>query len=372
MNRRDILKLALATSGTAAIAPYISFSKAEESHSQSMNEQRLREVATSSGVIFGAAIRKKHLVDDPLYSLLVANQCGILVPELELKWEALRPEPDQFNFHDGDWLYEYGRSNRMAFRGHTLVWEAALPKWFQYTVTSQNAKTIMIDHITTVVRRYAGKMHSWDVVNEAFQIEDGRPDGLKITPWLQLIGPEYIEIAFHAAHKADPRATLVYNENWLEPEDAGGDRKRNAVLTLLTRLKKNNVPVHGLGVQSHLYAETNVAGPKFERFLRQVSDWALSIMVTEMDVRDQNAPADIAVRDRLIAGQYHKYLSFMLQFPAVKTVIMWGLSDRYTWIAKHNPRGDGLPVRPLPYDAELKPKPAWHAIRNAFEEARRR
>src|SRR5262249_17516261 len=154
------------------------------------------------GLLFGAALRKKHLCDDQPYANLASQQCGILVPELELKWDMLRPTPDQYDFSGGDWLYEFATSHRMLFRGHTLVWEGALPGWFTTTVTAKNAKTMLLDHISKVVGHYAGKMHSWDVVNEGLQIGDGRSDGLKNTPWLKMLGPEYIEIAFHAAHEA--------------------------------------------------------------------------------------------------------------------------------------------------------------------------
>jgi endo-1,4-beta-xylanase len=332
----------------------------------------LRDIASAKGIVFGAAVPKEQLIANQYFAAITGQQCGILVPEVELKWKALRPSPDEYDFSSADWLLNFAKSHQMLFRGHTLVWEQALPNWFGHVVTAENAKKVMVDHITTVARRYAGKMHSWDVVNEAFQIEDGRIDGLKNTPWLRFIGPDYIETAFHAAHEADPNATLVYNENWLEPEDAATDKKRKAVLSLLTRLKKDNVPVHALGIQSHLFAGTNACNESYKRFLHEISDLGLSIMITEMDVREKNVPAEIAIRDRIIASQYYKFLTFMLQFPAVKTVVTWGLSDRYTWITTHDPRPDGIPVRPLPYDAEMNPKPAWEAIRNALQEARQR
>ena len=332
----------------------------------------LRDAAFANGITFGSAVPKEQLLANPSFATIVGQQCGILTPEVELKWKALRPSPDRYDFAAGEWLLNFAHSHEMMFRGHTLVWEQALPNWFGSVVTAQNANKMMTDHIFTVARRYAGKMHSWDVVNEAVQIEDGRPDGLKNTPWLRMIGPGYIETAFHAAHEADPHATLVYNENWIEPDDAAADKKRKAVLALLTGLKRNNVPVHALGIQSHLFAETNACNASYQRFLQQVSDLGLSIMITELDIRDKNAPAGIATRDRLIAGQYYKYLSFMLLFPAVKTIITWGLSDRYTWITTHDPRPDGIAVRPLPYDAEMNQKPAWQAIQNALQEARRR
>ena len=124
-----------------------------------------------------------------------------------------------------------------------------------------------------------------------------------------------------------------------------------------------------MGVQSHIFAETYTTGPQFKRFLEEVSDLGLEILVTEMDVRDQNLPGDVALRERLVAEQYYRYLSFMLQFKAVKTVLTWGLSDRYSFVAVHNARRDGLPARTLPYDADLNPTPSWGAMQRAFRDA---
>jgi endo-1,4-beta-xylanase len=330
--------------------------------------ESLREYAAQKGIIFGSAISNLQLHDAP-YSSLLARQCAIAVPENALKWAAVRPTPASFDFSASDALYQFAHFNNMLFRGHTLVWEQALPKWFQSTVNSANAKQIMLDHISQVVRHYTGKMHSWDVVNEAYRIEDGRPDGLKVTPWLQFIGPGYIEMAFHAAHEADPEALLVYNENWLEPDDATAEKKRQSVLAMLKDFRKRNVPIHALGTQSHIYAETNTTGPNYKRFLEQVSDLGLAILVTEMDIRDKQSNSDLGARDRLIAKQYYDYLSFMLQFKALTAVLTWGLTDRYTWLAQAGSAATGLPVRPLPYDEDLQPTPSWNAIRRAFEEA---
>src|SRR5690242_10586225 len=132
MNRRDLLKLAVVLGGTAVVAPQSTFCSAAAAFDGGSKDEliALRDIAASKGLLFGSAIPKKNLFGDPLFSRLVSRQCGILVPELELKWEALRPAPDQFDFRGGDWLYEYTKTNQMKFRGHTLVWEAALPTWF--------------------------------------------------------------------------------------------------------------------------------------------------------------------------------------------------------------------------------------------------
>ena len=372
MTRRDLLELALTTCGIAACAqgsglPSAMHSAPEADSSNALSS--LREVAASRGILFGSMVLKKTLAGEPIYADLVAQQCGIIVPGNELKWDTLHPAPNQFDFSEGDWIEQFARTHGMRFRGHTLVWEQALPQWFIATVNRENAERVLLSHISTVVGHYAGKVHSWDIVNEAILIEDGRADGLKVTPWLGYLGPEYIDLAFHAAHQADPQAMLVYNENWIEPENREAEQRRQAVLSLLTRLVRRKVPIHGLGIQSHFVAETYVAGPNFKRFLQRVEDLGLSILITEMDVRDYLLPGDIVVRDGLVAKQYYNYLSFILQVKSVNTVLAWGLSDRSTWISKRNPRRDGLPVRPLLYDAELQSKPAFAAVMRAFTEA---
>ncbi|HLY62261.1 MAG TPA: endo-1,4-beta-xylanase [Terriglobia bacterium] len=337
----------------------------------SASSMTLRESAAQKGIVYGSALRGMGL-KDPSFADLFVRECGIAVPEGALKWGTLRPTPDTYDFGGGDWLLSFASQHAMKFRGHTLIWDGDLPAWFNSYINADNAAAMTATHISNVVRHYAGRVTSWDVVNEGIQIQDGQPDGLKMNPWLRFIGPDYIGMAFRVAHAADPQATLVYNENWLEPEDSTTEQRRRATLALLTKLKNKGVPVHALGVQSHVFAETCTTGPRFKHFLDEVSDLGLEIMVTEMDVRDQNLRGGPAECQRLVAEQYYRYLSFMLQFKSVKTVLTWGLSDRYTWINKHNPRADGLPTRPLPYDDNLQPTLAWYAIHKAFEEAGQR
>jgi endo-1,4-beta-xylanase len=331
----------------------------------------MRTLAASKGLLFGTAMRDSS-IQDSQFALLVAEQCSILVPEWALKWDTLRPRLDRFDFRPADALLKFAEANKLYYRGHTLIWHEALPGWFATTVNSSNARAILLDHISTVVRHYAGKMSSWDVVNEIIDPSDGNPDGLRESPWLRFIGPEYVETAFHAAHEADPKAVLVYNENQLESDNAHTDAKRQRVLALIKNLLRKGVPIHALGIQSHIPPEGFVGCQNFRRFLQEVSDQGLAIFVTEMDVSDQLLVGDLTQRDNLVASRYYEYLSFILQFPSVKGVVTWGLSNRYTWLARNEPRKDGLPVRPLPFDADLKPTEAWDAIQRAIAKAPKR
>jgi len=328
----------------------------------------LRSGTGAKGLIYGGAAGMSALETDTLFAAAYAGESGMLVPESELKWNALRPTPDTFDFTGGDWLLSFAQANNMLFRGHNLVWHQALPSWFSSYMTPANAEQMLVNHISTVVGRYAGKVHSWDVVNEAIAPWENGPDGLRTSsPWYQLLGDRYIDIAFRSAAAADPNALLVYNESGLEYDTPEADVKRADVLNLLGKLKAAGTPVHALGIESHLRgAETRFNPDKLRAFLNGVASLGLKIMVTELDVSDQNLPADTTIRDQIVAGAYEDYLSTVLQEPAVIAVMTWGMSDKYSWLSSFKPRTDGLPVRPLPLDATFNRMLAWNAMTRAI------
>lgn len=330
----------------------------------------LKECARKKGLIYGGSARYEQLIEDRQFAEQFIQESGILVPEWELKWSAgnklLRPGPDEFDFSAADGMADFASKNNLLFRGHTLIWHESLPKWFQEVVNYDNAKQIMEHHIKTVVGRYAGRMHSWDVVNEAIAydpIKSKRADRLRETPWLKFLGPDYIDLAFRIAAAADPKAMLVYNDFGVDYGDTMSRVKRQAILDLLKSLKEKGTPVHALGIQAHLKGDSNYFYPKsLRQFLREVAKLDLKILITEMDVIDKKLPAAIDVRDRIVAGAYEDYLAVVLDEPAVIAVITWGLSDRYTYLSEYHPRTDGKSVRPLPLDTTLKHKLAWNAI----------
>jgi endo-1,4-beta-xylanase len=333
----------------------------------------LKNRAASMKLIYGATSGRERLYSDAEFAARFVRECEILVPENDLKWTDLRPSPDRFDFSKGDWLLQFARTHGMLLRGHTLVWHESLPPWFKKTVNRQNAEQFLTQHIQKVVGHYAGQIHSWDVVNEAIRVGDKQPNGLRKTPWLELLGADYIDLAFRVAAEADPKALLVYNDYGLEYDIPNQEAKRNAVLKLLERLKSRGVPIHALGMQSHLNGNEKRFNPrKLQNFMRNVADLGLKILITELDVTDKDLPVESAVRDRMVAKAYEDYLNTVLKEPAVIAVLTWGLSDRYTWLSKFQPRSDGAPVRPLPLDADLKPKLAWNAIAKAFDNAPKR
>ncbi len=328
----------------------------------------LKDRLAAKGLVYGAAGRYPVLSTDTEFAARFAQECGILVPEWELKWGALRPSPDRFDFSQADWLAEFARQHRMQFRGHTLVWHEALPTWFEATINASNAEQFLTNHIHTVVKHYAGKVQSWDVVNEAIDVTSGS-NNLRKTPWLRFLGPSYIDLAFRTAAEADPNALLVYNDYGVEYDTDEDEQKRTAILKLLENLKSRGVPVGALGVQAHLEgSETRFNPGKLKNFLSTVASFGLKILVTELDVSDRGLPLNLDQRDRAVAAAYEDFLSVALQEPAVIAVLTWGLSDRYTWLSEYAQRDDRASVRTLPFDRNLDRKLAWNAIARAFNQ----
>ena len=215
-------------------------------------------------------------------------------------------------------------------------------------------------------------MHSWDVVNEAIEPRDGRPDGLRNSPWLRLLGTGYIETAFRTARDADPTALLTYNDYDLELDTGEGPGRRAAVLVMLRRLKQRNVPIDAVGLQSHLRAGERY-GPGLLAFMDACREMDLQVFLSELDVNDRFLPANTDERDRAVAATYSDYLTTALAARNVTTVLTWGVSDANSWLSwVGENRADGKPLRPLLFDDKFQPTRAFTAVRTAFDHRQQR
>ncbi len=329
----------------------------------------LRDIGDRKGLLVGSAVSHRQL-QRPTFTKLVADQAGIVVPENDMKWEIIHPEPDRFDFAQADDLLAFTIRHRQKLRGHNLCWHNQMPPWFAQVATRENAADLLRRHIAEVAGHFAGHIHSWDVVNEAVNVADGRPDGLRNSTWLQLLGPDYIGIAFRAASQADPKALLTYNEYAVEPDSPESDDKRRAVLRLLSWMREQKIPIQSVGLQSHLRASTNLPSwAGLHRFLEEVEKLDLDILVTELDVNDSELTGDVEERDDAVAKLYGDYLTNILQHASVKGVLTWGLTDRDSWLNSPSRRHDKRRLRPLPFDRALKPKPAFYAMVDAMSAA---
>jgi len=382
LTRRKFLRTASAAGAIAAgllPARLQAIQAAPSIDDSSANSPRTR--AKAHGLLFGAAVVPSLLDVDGIasgntadpYTRMFAAQAGILVGENCMKWRMLRPAPGIFDFTQADRMMRFASLAGQRVRGHNLCWHESVPDWLRTTVTKDNARQLLTEHILTVAGHFRGRLHSWDVVNEAINPPDGLPDGLRKTMWLDLIGPDYLELAFRTAAIADPDAKLTYNDYNIELDTPAQIAKRDGVLALLRRFKAKGVPIHALGVQSHLEATGPVAGKGLQQLIREAAKMGLEVYVTEMDVNTHAVPGGPDEQDAAVAKVYRDYLGLVLAEPNVPIVLTWGLDSGHSWL--NNPHGDqhrrpdGTRERPLPFDDNLQPTPAFLALRDALDKA---
>ncbi len=316
----------------------------------------LREAAQRRGILIGSAVGVSQLRSDPMYGTTLAQEFDEVTPENAMKFDALEPNPGEYTFADGDAIVAFARAHGMVVRGHNLVWYRSLPPWLANGSFSRTQlMAILKDHIMTVVSHYRGKLIAWDVVNEA--IADGT-DTLRNSIWMQDIGPDYIDWAFRWAHQADPQVHLFYN-------DYGGDglgAKSNAIYNLVKGLVQRGVPIYGVGLQMHV----SITDPPSEQDvianMQRLAALGLKVQITEMDVEIQGDPRPLAEKLQAQAQVYHDMMAACLAVSACEAFVMWGFTDRYSWI----PAATGHADEPLIYDQNYHPKPAFHALMSAL------
>ena len=334
----------------------------------------LRDIAAERGLLYGSYLDYWEMQAEADYAALAARECGVMV-SARMDWDHLAPTASKTEFAEVDTDYDWARAHGMKFRGHALVWGERAPKWFGDLPNRAAAVDALEQHVAATCRHFAGRMQSWDVVNEAILVSSGRPDKLRPQVFLDKIGPDYLDIAFRTARANDPDARLVYNDFGVEFDLPDQLDKRQVLLDLIDGFKKRGTPIDAIGLQSHLsiadMAHFNDTG--FSRFLDELAARGLEVMLTELDCIDKGAPSDIAARDAAVAAAYRHYLDVALASPAVTTVINWGLSDRNSWVISGGDplakRDDGQRARPLPFDTDLHPKPAYRAIAEALRNA---
>ncbi|MGV3555630.1 MAG: endo-1,4-beta-xylanase [Croceibacterium sp.] len=343
----------------------------------------LHALAQRSGRRFGSAIAwnartaESGSIQNPAYTAIVDAECGVIVPENEMKWQAIRPGPQDYDFARMDDIVRWAQANGKAVRGHTLLWHR--PQWFPRWLNDydyganpvREAERLLTHHIRSVTDRYRGAITSYDVVNEAI---DHDTNGLMQTSMSRAMGSAeaVIDLAFHTAREQLPQGELVYNDymSW-EPDHQAHCAD---VLRLLEGFRKRGVPVDALGVQSHIEVysidQASGLGPYDEagwrRFLDEVVGMGYKLLITEFDVKDKALPGDIARRDAKVAEYARRYFDLMLEYEQLGDVLAWGMVDRFNWLQGFAPRDDRLEVRATPYSSDYRAKPLREAIARSF------
>ncbi|MGD0846550.1 endo-1,4-beta-xylanase [Bradyrhizobium sp.] len=324
--------------------------------------------ANARPIPYGAAVRVDALTSDLSYRGAIIANCQIIVPEGEMKWPDIHPARGEYRFEKADALMDFARQNKIEVRGHTLAWYGGMPAWTAAIDGRAEAERELVDHIETVVSRYRGAIPSWDVVNEPLVDWPEGPTSLRPSIWTRQLGPDYLPIALRATAAVDPDAQLVLNEYDIEFKGPRFAARRQALLQLLRSLRERDVPLHAVGLQSHLFADRAIDRDGLQAFLNEIKALKLDVLITELDVIDYELPGKISERDALVAGLAGQFLETVCDVVRPKAILTWGLSDRYSWVPIYFKRPDGMPNRPLPLDADLKRKPLFDVI----EEYRRK
>ncbi len=322
--------------------------------------QSLRNLAQQQALTIGAAVAIEPLRNDPIYRTLVGREFSRVTPENVMKFEFLQPQRNQFDFTDADTLVEFAATHKMKIHGHVLVWYRRLPDWLTKGHWSRDElKAILKHHIGTVVGRYRGKIDSWDVVNEAVNMEG---TGLRDDFWRQGIGSDYIDLAFQWAHAADPQAKLFYN-------DFGGEalgRKSDQIYQLVKGLRDRGIPIHGVGLQSHFKLWKLPSLEDIAANIQRLSQLGLDVEFTELDLglyKLRGSQTDKLTRQ---AQVYHQITTLCLASPRCTGITTWGVSDQWTWLRLVSNRPDA----PLLFDDQYQPKPAYFAVAQALRSHR--
>ena len=321
--------------------------------------QTLREAADRSGVLVGTAVRP-YLLSDPAYSETLDREFNMVEAEDAMKWWTVRQKADGFDFRQGDEIVQFAQAHGMKVRGHCLVWDHNNPEWLAHGhFTTDQMSALLREHITTVMKHYAGQVFAWDVLNEALD-ENGHA---KDSPWhnqpgigLAAKGTAYIEQAFRWAREADPQALLFYNE----AEGEGLTRKSEAIYEMVKDFRRRGVPIDGVGIQLHV-PNLEVDAAAIAANIARLTALGVQVHITELDVAlpvDSSGQASNADLLRQ-ADVYRTLFRTCLQNPGCTAIQTWGFTDKYSWIGSHShgTRGAGLL-----FDREYKPKLAYDGI----------
>ncbi len=318
--------------------------------------------AKARNIPFGAAVEYEPFLNDARYRQALIDHTDMLVPMNKFKWALLRHTRGKFDFTGADEIIRFARKHGKSVRGHTLLWYAHNPQWVEEISTKKAAERALVEHIETVVDRYRGVVPSWDVVNEVVAHDPLSEGQWRQGLWLKHFGKEHVEIAFRAAARADPLAELVINDYDLENIGPRFEARRKAVLTIVRDLQDQNIPVHGVGLQAHLYAEREIDREGLARFIGKLGQLGVKTLVTELDVIDWRLSKNSVRRDIGAANVVAEFLEAVTAGGGAQSVVAWGITDRYSWISDVFKRHDGAPNRPLPLDRDYRQKPMFDVI----------
>jgi endo-1,4-beta-xylanase len=338
---------ALASAGSVSLTAQTSAAQAGVATTTSTSQppgpaDTLAAAANRTGRYFGTAVPSNRL-GDAAYVGILDREFDMVTPENEMKTDATEPQRGQFNFVKADLIVKHALGQGMRLRGATLAWHSQQPAWM-WSMTGPTLRAAVLNHITQVATYYRGKIHSWNVVNEAFA--DGT-SGLRRDSNLQRTGNDWIEAAFHAARAADPNAKLCYNDYYTEDWTQA---KTQAVYRMVQDFKQRGVPIDCVGFQSH-FNNLHLVPDSFGTTLQKFADLDVDVQITELDI--EGSPATQA-------ANYERAVKACLAVTRCDGITVFGIRDTDSW------RVTGAP---LLFDGKGNKKPAYYAVLAALNAA---
>ena len=347
----------------------------EQNKIKPIHDEPALKTAFDKAFLIGSAVNENLILGkDSLAVQLVNREYNTITPENSMKWMFMEPKKGSFNFEMADQYVDFSAKNNLVFVGHNLLWHSQLAAWVSKIDSKEELSESLKNHIQTIVSRYRGKIHGWDVVNEALN-EDGT---LRNSLFLEKLGPDYLIKSFKWAQESDPNVELYYNDyNMTNPE------KRAGAMKLVQMLQENGAKIDGIGMQGHW----NLEGPslnEIEESITAYSDLGLQVMITELDITVIPNPWDLqgaevnqnfegsefmnpyptqlpdSVSNKL-AKRYHDIFQiFKKHEDKISRVTFWGVNDGQSWL-------NNWPIKnrtnyPLLFDRQFKPKAAYYSV----------
>ncbi|HSQ41774.1 MAG TPA: endo-1,4-beta-xylanase [Fibrobacteraceae bacterium] len=329
---------------------------------QAATDSTLRELAEARGRYVGSILNSEWFNSSVIsgYEDLHNAQFNVVVAENEMKFYAMEPSQNSFSYTSADKLLSYAETNNMRVRGHCLVWHSQLPSWISSgSWTRSTLLAVMKNHIQTVVSHYKGRIQEWDVVNEA--IDDNSTHDWRVSVWDSVIGDDYIDSAFVWAHEADPDAELYYNDYGIE-WGVGSGTKAGFLLSAIKTWISNGIPISGVGTQTHIKNTYTGTPSNVKALADTLAKLGLKLAITELDIGFTKgttpSASDLAAQGSL----YGEFMDVFLNATNMSTFVMWGFTDRYSWLPTSMSEDYGLI-----YDSSLTEKPAYDSLVAALQ-----
>lgn len=325
--------------------------------------------------LIGTALGTEYILEqNAVANKLITSQFNAITPENIMKSEVIHPGPGQYDFNMSDKFVAFGQKNDMYIVGHTLVWHSQMPEFAKKIGTADSLRMFVTDHINTVAGRYAGKIDSWDVVNEALN-EDGT---LRESKFYKLLGENYIKEAFDLAAKADPKAKLYYNDYNIEQPN-----KRKGTIALIKKLQASGTKIDGVGIQGHWsIGDENLKN--IEDAIIEFSALGIKVAFTELDYTVLPNPWDLVgadvnqdfegdpkmnpyvsglpkeIDEKLAMRYKNLFALFLKHKDKISRITFWGVNDGHSWL-------NGWPIKnrtnyPLLFDRNYEPKTAYDEV----------